>query len=97
MVSFENVFAALVLAACLVMLARLALGPRRRQRFDASARRLAAAVRHAAWRIWHWRDARRKAARAAEDAIRRAHGGQGVGKEGNVYRPKSFRRPRKPH
>jgi 20S proteasome alpha/beta subunit len=44
--------------------------------------------------IYHWRTSRKDAARLADEAIRRAKDGDW---EGNVYKPKSFRRPRKPH
>lgn len=90
----EALLAVVVLAACSVMLVRLALGYRRRQRFDAAMQRAALAIRLVALRCWHWRSSRKHAARAADDAIKRARGGHW---DGNVYKPKSFRRPRKPH
>ena len=99
----EQVFAAIVLALCLVLLVRLVLGRRRRARFDALLRHWAQATRRTALRVWHWRSSRKAAElaaeRAAADAIRRAQRGarETVQREGNVYRPKSFRNPRKPH
>lgn len=107
----EKLFAAIVLAACAVLMLRLLLGPRRRARFDAAARRLWSRIGHAADGAWHWRGRRRTAARAAEEAIRRAQGrGSGRGADadgareaerdgewdGNVFRPGSFRKPRRP-
>ena len=92
---FEKFVAAVTLAACGVLLARLMLGHRRRQRFDAAARRAFAACRTAARRAVRWPSARREAAAAAEEAIRRARGA--VDRDGNVIRPRAFRGPRKPH
>lgn len=83
----EKIFAALVLACCAVLMLRLVIGARRRQRFDAFWRRLWIRVRIHAVRIWHWPAARRRARRDAEEAIRRAREGTW---DGNVYKPKSF-------
>jgi len=100
---FENVLAAITLAFCLVLLGRLAAGRRRRARFDATVRHYAHAARRSALRVWHWRSSRKAAELAAErtaaDAIRRAQRGarEAVQREGNVFRPKSFRGPKKPH
>jgi hypothetical protein len=90
----ERVFAAIALAACAVLLVRLVIGERRRWRFDAFVRRIAQRLRRFALRIWHWRDARRAAERArqaADEAIKRARD-RGEW-DGNVYTPKSFRKP----
>lgn len=86
----EKGFAAIVLAACLVMLLRLALGARRRQRFDAVAIRIWLRLRGAALALWRWPRSRREARKLADDAIRRASQGQW---DGNVYRPEQFKRP----
>lgn len=91
----EKSFAATVLAVCVVMLLRMVIGERRRHRMDAAALRLWYGLRRQALRAWNWWPARRKAARMADEAIRRA---QADGEwDGNVYRPRSFRKPRKPH
>lgn len=83
----EKWFAGAVLAACVVMLLRLCLGARLRLRFDLAARAL--------WRAPMMLVHRMRAARGAAEAIRRA---KSAGEwDGNVYTPKSFRRPRKPH
>ena len=90
----EGAFAAIALAACALLLVRLAIGERRRWRFDASVRRTALRLRRFALRAWHWRDARRaaeQARRAADEAIKRARD-RGEW-DGNVYTPKSFRKP----
>lgn len=91
----EALLAAVALAVSVVLLLRLALGERRRQRFDAAARRTWQRCRATALRTYRWRATRRQAAQAAEEAIHRAR--HGVQRDGNVYRPKSFREPRKPH
>ena len=91
----EMVFAGITLAVCVVLLLRLMLGQRRRQRFDAAVRRAWAGCRRSALRTFRWRSSRREAAAAADDAIRRARGT--VQRDGNVIRPSSFRGPRKPH
>ncbi|HZT55818.1 MAG TPA: hypothetical protein VFA35_06305, partial [Burkholderiaceae bacterium] len=88
------VFAVIALAACLVLLLRLVLGAPRRRRFDATVRRAALGLRRRGHAIWHWREARRDAERArreADEAIRRARD-RGAW-DGNVYTPKSFRKP----
>lgn len=90
----DQIFAGLVLAVCGVLLLRLVLGERRRYAFDAFWRRLWIALRVRGLRLWHWRAARRQARRDADEAIRRAQEGEW---DGNVYKPKSFKRPRKLH
>lgn len=97
----ERVFAAIALTVCAVLLVRLVIGERRRWRFDAFVRRMAQAARRIGQRlhrfglsVWHWRDARRanqRAREAADEAIKRARD-RGEW-DGNVYTPKSFRKP----
>lgn len=81
-VLLEKAFAAIVLIGCLVLLARLAIGPER-------------------LRGWlRWRSDRRSAEREARSAIERARRKSDVPPgdwDGNVYRPKNFGRPKKPH
>lgn len=91
----EQILAGLAVAVCAVLLLRLCVGERLRFRFDLAVRRAWNACRRVALRLWHWRSSRRSAARIAEEAIERAR--RGVERDGNVYKPKSFRRPRKPH
>jgi hypothetical protein len=99
----EALFAGVVLAVCAVLMLRLLLGAKRRARFDAAVRRAWSRWRSFADAAWHWRSRRREAERAAEAAIRRARGREASGNgadgewEGNVYKPKSFRKPRKLH
>jgi hypothetical protein len=94
----ERVLAAVVLTACAVLLVRLMLNERRRYRFDMAMRRLWARLSRTAVATWRApgamkqrRAARRQAEEAAVDAIRRASG-RGEW-DGNVYRPKTFRKP----
>ena len=91
---FEKSLAILVASVCLVLLVRLALPERFRWRLDAAARRYWQAFSARVLRVWRWRSQRKQAARMAEEAIRRAR--QSVERDGNVYRPKSFREPREP-
>jgi hypothetical protein len=91
---FDKVAAGLTLAVCLVLMVRLGLSPRLRRRFDGWALHSGHTIRRFSHRLLHWRATRNEAARAAEEAIERARRGSW---DGNVYSPKSFRKPRKPH
>jgi type IV pilus biogenesis protein CpaD/CtpE len=84
----EKLVAGLTLAACLVMLARMLIGAPRRSRLDALLQRWWWATRRRALLIWHWRSARQHAAKAAEEAIRRARASGEW--DGKVYRPDAF-------
>jgi hypothetical protein len=84
---FERVMAGIVLTVCVLLLLRLALGARRRARVDAAARRAYLAVRQLIVSTRH----RREAMRVADEAIKRARD-RGEW-DGNVYKPKSFRKP----
>jgi hypothetical protein len=87
----EKLFAAAVLAVCAVLFVRLLIGARHRRRLDAALRGAAQAGRRAVGTAWHWRAARRTSKEAADEVIRRARDGGTW--DGNVYRPKSFRKP----
>jgi hypothetical protein len=92
----ERVFAALALVACALLLLRLAIGARRRARVDAAVRRMVRSVRRAGAGLrTALRSVRhhREAAREAEAVIERARKRSGGEWDGNVYRPKSFRKP----
>ncbi len=91
----EKIFAAIVVAVCLVLFARIFLGARRRARFDAALTRWGRRLGRGADAIFAWPGARRRARREAEAAIRRARGGGEW--DGNVYRPKAFKKGRKIH
>ena len=92
----EKFFAGVVVFGCVVLLVRQFIGAPRRYRLDAMLRRSARAVRTFALRSSRWPGARRTARREAEEAIRRARGAEAEW-EGNVARPKAFRKPRKLH
>jgi hypothetical protein len=95
---FERVIAAVVLAACAALLVRMLLGFRQRQRLDARIGQLWRGLRR--WAQGGWRGVarparavltRRASRRAAKEAIERARGRGDW--DGNVYTPKSFRKP----
>lgn len=86
----ENVFAALVVAVCAVMLLRLALGPARRQRLDRFFVHLWRTLQAWSIALWRWPRSRRQAQQLADDAIRRAREGTW---DGNVYTPDQFKKP----
>jgi hypothetical protein len=90
----DKAFAVLVFAVCIVMLARLLMGEPRRYRFDTAARRVGFAFKRRVFLAWHWRTSKRAAAQAAAEVIRRARQKDAQGEwDGNVYKPKSFRKP----
>ncbi|HIV69600.1 MAG TPA: hypothetical protein H9903_01575 [Candidatus Aquabacterium excrementipullorum] len=95
MFAFDKILALIVAVACLVLLVRLLVGARRRQKLDRVAFGLWQGLRRRVMRVVYWRQHRRSAEKAAEEAIRRAR--HGVERKGNVYTPKSFNKPRKPH
>jgi hypothetical protein len=92
--SLEKLLAAIVLAACVVGLLRMALRQHQRARLDAWAARTWARCRNLFRRKPAKPLTQQDAARVAEEAIRRAREGHW---DGNVFRPRSFRRPKKPH
>lgn len=87
--SIERLLAAIALAVCAVLLVRLAIGARRRARLDALLYRVARALRGVVMSVRH----RREAARVADEAIKRARERSEGEWDGNVYKPKSFRKP----
>lgn len=91
----EKVLAAIVLLACVALLARLLADAPRRRQIDAMARHVWLRCQMALQRLWFWRRHRRHAAREAEQAIRRAQ--RRAERNGNVIRPEAFKGPRKPH
>ncbi len=83
----EKILAGSLLAVCVVMLLRLCLSPQRQRQLDGLGHDLL----HLPARLVQ----RSQASRQAAEVIRRAKG-DGDWK-GNVYTPKSFKRPKKPH
>lgn len=91
----ERILAGLGLALCVLLLLRMALPEGPRRRLDAAWRGVLQGGRHLGRRVWHGRRHRQRAAREAEDAIRRAQ--RGARRDGNVVRPESFKGPDEPH
>lgn len=87
----EKIVALTIAAACLVMLVRLLLGERRRQRLDSAV--IGHWRRASTWVVkgWRWRVSRKKAAKEAQAVINRARTRGDW--EGNVFRPKTFQKP----
>jgi len=105
----QSLFAATGLAVCIALAVHMVLPYRARIRVDAWVSGLRAMVSGLLTRFTRWRNQRRNsrtAAQEAERAIRRARESalhdvrdsrvDGAW-SGNVYRPKSFEKPRKPH
>ena len=92
---FETAYAILIVAACVAMLIRLAIGPTRCTQLDAVLGAAWHGMARRAHALWHWRASRAAARRAADEALQRARAG--LHRNGNVIRPESFRSPRKPH
>ncbi|MCE4556308.1 hypothetical protein [Pelomonas cellulosilytica] len=102
----HTVLAALGLAICLVLAVHMVLPHPLRARVDAAVARLMDWFQAQVDRAVGWRRRQRQARAAALEAervIRRAReSAQGNGRvdgewDGNVYRPKSFEKPKKPH
>ncbi|MCC6852150.1 MAG: hypothetical protein GX886_08545 [Comamonadaceae bacterium] len=91
--SVETLLAAVGLALCLVLLARMALGARRRARLDALVQRAARGLEHRVRSRWRRHRLHGQAAREARAAIERARRARhGVAREGQIHRPRSLER-----
>lgn len=103
----NTVLAVLGLATCIALAVHMALPHRARSRVDGALARLGGWLRAQMDGIVGWRRRQRQTRAAALEAqrvIRRAressqHGDGRLDGEwdGNVYRPKSFEKPKKPH
>ena len=101
----QTVLAAIGLTICIAMALHMVLPRRARLRVDAGLDRVGAWLRGQIDRATGWRRRQRQtraAAMEAERAIRRARESSSREKpegewDGNVYRPKSFEKPKKPH
>jgi len=104
---FHTLLAATGLAVCIALALHMALPHRARARVDAGVARLGDWLHRQMDRVTGWRRRQRQtraAALEAERVIRRAQesaqhsDGRLDGEwDGNVYRPKSFDKPKKPH
>jgi hypothetical protein len=86
----EKIFAAAIVVACVLLLARMLLRPRRRARVDASVRKKAALWQRRIQRAILWPAAELRARRETKEAIRRARR-SAFEREGNVINPKAFK------
>jgi hypothetical protein len=106
----NDVLAATGLAICIALAIHMALPYRAQARVDAMGRRLVTALRRQFDRLTGWRRRQRQTRNAvleAERVIRRAREAalhddrdrrRAEGEwDGNVYRPKNFEKPKKPH
>jgi hypothetical protein len=106
----HEVLAATGLAICVALAIHMALPYRAQARVDALLHRMATALRRQLDRLTGWRRRQRQtrnAALEAERVIRRAREAalhddrdrrRAEGEwDGNVYRPKNFEKPKKPH
>ncbi|MBW8846808.1 MAG: hypothetical protein JF607_17730 [Burkholderiales bacterium] len=105
----HTLLAAIGLAVCIALAVHMVLPYRARARVDAGVARLGAWLQSLIDRATGWRRRQRQtraAALEAERVIRRARDsalhddrdGRTDGEwDGNVYRPKSFEKPKKPH
>lgn len=101
----HTALAVLGLATCIVLAIHMALPWRWRSRVDTQVRRLGAWCRAQVDGLVGWRRRQRQtraAALEAERVIRRARESALNTRvdgewDGNVYRPKSFEKPKKPH
>jgi hypothetical protein len=97
MLAFDKVLPVAIAVVCVLMLVRLFVGDRIRHRVDGALLRAWQASRRRVLKLARWRSSRRAAAQATEEVIRRARTKASGEWEGNVYKPDSFKRPRKPH
>ena len=86
----EKIFAAAIVVACVLLLARMVLRPRRRARVDATLRKKAALWQRRIQRAVLWPAAELRARRETKEAIRRARR-SALERDGNVVTPKAFK------
>jgi hypothetical protein len=106
---FQTLLAATGLAVCIALAVHMALPYRLQARVDAAAAAVVSWARLQMARLTGWRrrqrqtraaalEAERVIRRARESALHDARDGRADGEwDGNVYRPKSFEKPKKPH
>ncbi len=86
----EKIFAAAIVVACVLLLARMLLRPRRRERVDASLRKNGELWQRRVRRFVAWPAAELRARRETKEAIRRARR-SAIERDGNVISPKAFK------
>jgi hypothetical protein len=86
----EKIFAAAMVVACLLLLVRMVLRPRRRARVDASLKKRATIWQRRIQRALLWPAAEIRARRETREAIRRARR-SAIERDGNVISPKAFK------
>jgi hypothetical protein len=86
----QKVISAILVLVCIVALLRLVIGEHRRARVDAALREAWWSLRSFGRGLKHRKSSREEAERVVEEAIRRARASD-VERDGNVYRPGSFR------
>ena len=106
---FQTVLAATGLVVCIALAVHMALPYRWQSRVDAGVADLLSWVQLQLSRLTGWRrrqrqtraaalEAQRVIRRARESALHDARDSRANGEwDGNVYRPKSFEKPKKPH
>ncbi len=90
----EKIFAAAMVVACVLLLARMLLRPRRRARVDASLRRNGSLWQRRLRDAVAWPAAQVRARRETKAAIRRARR-SALERDGNVLSPKAFKGKRR--
>ena len=90
----EKIFAAVMVAVCVLLLLRMLLKPRSRERVDTAVREGSERWSRRVQRAVAWPAAEARARREAKDAIQRARR-SAIERDGNVYRPKAFKGKRR--
>lgn len=90
----EKIFAATMVAVCVLLLLRMLLGSRRRARVDASLKKNGVRWQRRLRHALAWPAAELRARRETKAAIGRARRSASE-REGNVYRPKAFKGKRR--
>jgi hypothetical protein len=86
----EKIFAVAIVVACVLLLARMVLRPRRRARVDASLKKRVGLWQRRLQRALVWPAAELRARRETKDAIRRARR-SAMERDDNVIHPKAFK------
>lgn len=90
----ERIVAALIAVACIVMLLRLAIGPRRQQKLDRAAREAWSRTHKLFTRLYRRQATKKEAEKATQEILQRLR--QPIERSGNVITPQAFKRPGAP-